>query len=212
MKITQEAGHPLSDDKKRQLYIDQGNISHIVTEMYWEGNKLMATIETAQTRTGLDMQGLIRQGSDVAFSMRGMSGSVRRDGEYSRVFAPLLIVTYDWVIFPSHQESYMIREDVNNIKSDKLLSLEESANIQVINEGILTPYNASEILTYVTENSDNVRSLAESFNFEIGKISKTSYNTNDQMLSIKNDTEVLKIFLEESIKVELDGFYSGLLG
>jgi len=180
--------------------------------MYWEGNKLMATIETAQTRTGIDMQGLIRQGSDVAFSMRGMSGSVRRDGDYSRVFAPLLIVTYDWVIFPSHQDSYMIREDVNNIKSDKLLSLEESANIRVINRGILTPYNASEILTYVTENSDNVRSLAESFNFEIGKNSKTSYNTNDQMLSIKNDTEVLKIFLEESIKVELDGFYSGLLG
>ena len=57
----------------------------------------MGTVETAATQAGIDMRGLIRQGSDVAFSMRGMSDNVTRDGQYMKVGAPLLITSYDWV-------------------------------------------------------------------------------------------------------------------
>ena len=103
-----ESGHPNSDDIKRQMYLDQRNISHIVTGFEWQGNKLIGTLETAQTAAGQDMRGLIRQGSNVAFSMRGMSKVVTRDGQYQRVGGPLSIVAYDWVIIPSHQDSYMI--------------------------------------------------------------------------------------------------------
>ena len=72
----------------------------------------MAKIETANTRVGRDMQGLIRQGSKVAFSMRGMSDNVKRDGQYTRVGSPLMITCWDWVVLPSHPNSYMIREGV----------------------------------------------------------------------------------------------------
>ena len=97
MKVL-ECGHPLSDDPKRQMYIDQTKISHIITETFWEGNKLMGIVETAQTRAGKDMRGLIRQGSSVAFSMRGMSDNVRKDGDLVRVGSPLMIASYDWVL------------------------------------------------------------------------------------------------------------------
>lgn len=92
-----EAGHPLSEDPKRQMYIDQRNISHIVTKVWWEGEMLMGEVETSATEAGRDMRGLIRQGSDVSFSMRGMSDNVTRKGQYMHVGGPILLCSYDWV-------------------------------------------------------------------------------------------------------------------
>jgi hypothetical protein len=92
-----EAGHPLSTDIHRQSYIDQTNISHIVTSLSWEGNLLKGIVETAQTATGYDMRGLIRQGSRVSFSMRALGNVIKQEGQYNRVYGPLMIVAYDWV-------------------------------------------------------------------------------------------------------------------
>lgn len=92
-----EAGHPLSEDIKRQAYIDQSRISHIVTSLKWEGNILKGVVETAQTSAGYDMKGLIRQGSNVSFSMRALGNVVKDEGQYKRVYSPLMILTYDWV-------------------------------------------------------------------------------------------------------------------
>ena len=64
--------HPLNPDIKRQLYIDQGNISHIVNKVWWEGNLLKGEVSAANTARGADFDGLIRQGSEVAFSLRAV--------------------------------------------------------------------------------------------------------------------------------------------
>lgn len=198
-----EAAHPLSDDPRRQMYIDQTNISHIITDIWWEGNRLMAKIETANTRVGRDMQGLIRQGSKVAFSMRGMSDNVKRDGQYTRVGSPLMITCWDWVVLPSHPNSYMIREGV-----EKKISPSISVDEKVLNEGVLTPYNAGDLLKFVTESSQNVKDVVDAFGFKFD-INNVSYGK-DQMLSIKENNETLKIFLEENLKSELDDYYSKL--
>jgi len=92
-----EAGHPLSEDIKRQAYIDQSRISHIVTSVKWEGNLLKGIVETAQTATGYDMRGLIRQGSKVSFSMRALGNVIKEEGAFKRVYDPLMIIGYDWV-------------------------------------------------------------------------------------------------------------------
>lgn len=199
-----EAGHPLSDDPKRQMYIDQTNVSHIITDIWWEGNRLMAKIETANTRVGRDMQGLIRQGSKVAFSMRGMSDNVKRDGQYTRVGSPLMITCWDWVVIPSHPNSYMVKEDVNF----KLPSNMTQADEKVLNEGVLTPYNAGDLLKFVTESSQNVKDVVDAFGFKFD-LDNVSYGK-DQMLSIKENNETIKVFLEENLKSELDDYYTKL--
>lgn len=196
-----EAGHPLSDDPRRQMYIDQTNISHIITDIWWEGNKLMAKIETANTRVGRDMQGLIRQGSKVAFSMRGMSDNVKKDGQYTRVGSPLMITCWDWVILPSHPNSYMVQEGVEQKVSSSIQSDEK-----VLTEGVLTPYNSGDLLKFVTESSQNVQDVVDAFGFKFN-LDNVSYGE-DQMLSIKENNETLKIFLEENLKSELDDYYS----
>lgn len=196
-----EAGHPLSDDPRRQMYIDQTNISHIITDIWWEGNKLMAKIETANTRVGRDMQGLIRQGSKVAFSMRGMSDNVKKDGQYTRVGSPLMITCWDWVILPSHPNSYMVQEGVEQKVSPSI-----KADEKVLTEGVLTPYNSGDLLKFVTESSQNVQDVVDGFGFKFS-LDNVSYGE-DQMLSIKENNETLKIFLEENLKSELDDYYS----
>lgn len=196
-----EAGHPLSDDPRRQMYIDQTNISHIITDIWWEGNKLMAKIETANTRVGRDMQGLIRQGSKVAFSMRGMSDNVKKDGQYTRVGSPLMITCWDWVILPSHPNSYMVQEGVEQKVSSSI-----QADKKVLTEGVLTPYNSGDLLKFVTESSQNVQDVVDAFGFKFS-LDNVSYGE-DQMLSIKENNETLKIFLEENLKSELDDYYS----
>lgn len=196
-----EAGHPLSDDPRRQMYIDQTNISHIITDIWWEGNRLMAKIETANTRVGRDMQGLIRQGSKVAFSMRGMSDNVKKDGQYTRVGSPLMITCWDWVILPSHPNSYMVQEGVEQKVSPSI-----KADEKVLTEGVLTPYNAGDLLKFVTESSQNVQDVVDAFGFKFN-LDNVTYGE-DQMLSIKENNETLKIFLEENLKSELDDYYS----
>lgn len=196
-----EAGHPLSDDPRRQMYIDQTNISHIITDIWWEGNKLMAKIETANTRVGRDMQGLIRQGSKVAFSMRGMSDNVKKDGQYTRVGSPLMITCWDWVILPSHPNSYMVQEGVEQKVSSSI-----QADKKVLTEGVLTPYNSGDLLKFVTESSQNAQDVVDAFGFKFN-LDNVSYGE-DQMLSIKENNETLKIFLEENLKSELDDYYS----
>jgi hypothetical protein len=102
-------------------------------------------------------------------------------------------------ILPSHPHSYMVREDVD-FTSKQVLTEDTS---------ILTPFNANELLKFVTEKSDNVQSLAESVGFDLNN-SSTSFNKKDQMLSLKEGNETLKVFLESSLKAELNNFYNTL--
>lgn len=92
-----EAGHPMDDDPKRQTYIDQTRISHIITSLDKRGNHIFGTVESANTSCGADFKGLIRQGSEVAFSMRGLGNVIKKEGSYQRIGSPLLIIAYDWV-------------------------------------------------------------------------------------------------------------------
>lgn len=102
-----EGGHPLEDTIERQLWIDQKNITHIVTKVWWEGNTLMGRIETAATDAGRDMYGLITKNKIlVAFSMRGIAGVVKQTKRGPVIDGKLKIAAYDWVRYPSHKSAY----------------------------------------------------------------------------------------------------------
>ena len=89
--------HPLSNDIKRQTYIDQTRISHVITECHFDGNLLRGTVESANTHCGKDFQGLCRQGMDMGFSMRGLGGVAKRVDGADRIDGKLFIISYDWV-------------------------------------------------------------------------------------------------------------------
>ena len=103
-----EAGHPSDTSVQRQMTIDQRNIAFVIDQIWWEGNLLKAKCETADTAVGHDMMGLIKQGSKVAFSLRAQ-GNVHRDAVTGDtiVDSPIQIITFDWVVVPSHDVAYI---------------------------------------------------------------------------------------------------------
>lgn len=195
-----EAGHPLEETLQRQTNIDQRNISHIITSLNWDGDLLKGVVESANTAAGKDFQGLIRQGMEVAFSMRGVGGVVSKKDGYDFIDNGLHILTWDWVIFPSHDKAYqeaIMKEgkefDVNFLNSHKVLT-----------EGHLLPFDKKELSLYIAEKSDNVKRLAENTGFQI---TKDNINIDkNSMFSIREGKNFLKVYLEDNLKREVDNY------
>jgi hypothetical protein len=134
--------------------VKQTNISHIILEKT-VGTTVEGLIETANTSVGRDFMGLIDQGSKVAFSMRGFGKTValRESPGSSVVTRPMKILTYDWVVFPSHASAVMktIKESSSEISfKDSMVKLTES-----------------DVKSFLRENSDQYLIL-ESFFAEMG--------------------------------------------
>lgn len=196
-----EAGHPMDDSVKRQTYIDQTRISHIITSFDRRGNHIMGIVESANTSCGADFKGLIRQGSEVAFSMRGLGNVIKKEGSYMRVMSPLMIITYDWIVFPSHPHSYMTKkltEDTDMIR--------KYANT-TLNESKVIPFNTKELLEYITTHSENVQSIMESFEISPNKDYSNVSISKDQALLIKDGHATVKAFLEDTYIKELDNYF-----
>jgi len=94
-----EAGHPMKADMQRQLTIDHDCISHIISKIWMEGKRVMGIVETARTKSGKNLQGLIRQKSVPGFSMRGVGPVVEQKKDFVEIKSPLSIFAYDWVKF-----------------------------------------------------------------------------------------------------------------
>jgi len=201
------------------MYIDQSNISHIVTGYRWEDNHLVGTLETANTAAGKDMAGLIRQGSDVAFSMRGIGNVSEKDGQYTRIKSPLYIVAYDYVVIPSHPNSYMTRimsESLNDYDSQVINESAEMKDLLKMGAepnraGKITEVDMNELLHYVKKNSENVHAMTESLEFPIDEAASVSLEENNQVLSVKKNNEDLKIFLENNIVNDANNFFKKML-
>lgn len=193
-----EAGHPLSTDIKRQAYIDQTNISHIVCSTSWEGNILKGIVETAQTATGMDMRGLIRQGSKVSFSMRALGNVIKQEGQYNRVYGPLMIIAYDWVTIPSHDKAYMTK------------TLSESARLEqngILTEGLIN-FSMADLAEYVTREDNRISAICESLGFDMNNdFSNVDVDRRNKLISIKEGNETLKLFLKNSVVNNMDNYF-----
>ena len=187
-----EAGHPLDTSLARQTNIMHDNIAFLIHKVWWEGNLLMGECETANTSRGKDMAGLIEQNSRVAFSLRAQ-GSLNEPDSMSgiRTVAPnLKIITFDWVINPSHDVAFItslcnetkesmfnsakptaahISEACALCESGQMFAVEE--NIEPIVENYIPGYRksvraANEI--YVREDNDTL--LVESIKNDCAEV------------------------------------------
>jgi Prohead core protein serine protease len=194
-----EAGHPLSDQIERQTYIDQTRMSHVIKNLRWEDKLLKGHIATTNTSIGRDMEGLIRQGTEVAFSMRGLGGVTRKVNGLTRVEKPLHIITWDWVIFPSHSNAYqehIIKESANHPMNRRILS-----------EGLMMDVDMQSILDYVKEESANVRTSVDHLELDP---STASLSENGSTVSFDTEDGKAVLYVESDIRKEINRFMIGL--
>jgi hypothetical protein len=194
----------------RQLYVDQTRISHIVTKMWFEDKKLKGIVESANTNVGRDFQGLIRQGSSVAFSMRGVGPISEKKGEYIEVKQPLSIFTYDWVIHPSHSVAYMekiMTESTINmlVGKDQKLNHSLSESNKLLNEGFIIPVEKEEAIRYIKESSRNYKNIKNQL--EVEDDAEVTINESANLINIRQNNEIIKIFLEDYISQEINNYF-----
>lgn len=107
-----ELDHPVDSRPVRQVSVLYEKASHRILDYGWEGNNLVATVETLNIPNGHILRNLALQGVPIGYSLRGM-GEVRQMNEgnqpYYDVYGTLKIFSYDSVSNPSHATAKMRR-------------------------------------------------------------------------------------------------------
>jgi hypothetical protein len=83
------------------------NASHVVKDLWWEGDNLMGKVELLDTPSGNIVRNIIRAGHTVGISSRG-TGSVTQTNEGTLLVQPdFELVGWDFVSNPSTQGAFM---------------------------------------------------------------------------------------------------------
>ena len=124
-----ELNHPESS------LIDLDRASHIITETWWDGNRLVGKLKLltspAYIKEGIiscvgDMAAnLLRQGVTLGISSRGV-GSLTKKGEYNEVQDDFELICFDLVSSPSTPGSYLFKEDENADSVDEKTEMVEA--------------------------------------------------------------------------------------
>lgn len=86
------------------------NASHVITDIWWEGDDLWGEIEVLEDLTqGKNLKGLLKNDIKVGISSRAL-GSVQKVGEANMVQEDLYLVCWDIVSEPSTHGAFMMHE------------------------------------------------------------------------------------------------------
>jgi hypothetical protein len=93
-------------DHPESTVINLKNVSHLITDYFWDGDNVMGKIEILPTPSGDILKELIRNGITVGVSSRGM-GSLEERGGVMEVQDDFELLCWDFVSTPSNPGSYM---------------------------------------------------------------------------------------------------------
>ena len=93
-------------DHPESSVVNLKNVSHNITDYWWDGDNVMGKIEILPTPSGNILKALIESGITVGVSSRGM-GSLKPVGEVQEVQDDFQLLCWDFVSTPSNPGSYM---------------------------------------------------------------------------------------------------------
>ena len=180
-----EAGHPIGADASslvRQQTIDPTKICVRYLNLWMEGDNVMGTFQGTNNALGEAFDKDLRQGVLPAFSLRAL-GTISSTPQ-GAVVENLKMITYDYVIYPSHPHAYtkgIINESAgiaNISKSNFAMNssmdgtrsfIKEFSNKDVVNA--ITSMRESAV-DYIKDKSHNFKLLQECYDM-------TNYDTID---------------------------------
>ena len=87
--------------------VNLNNVSHNITEMHWDGNDLVGTVEVLSTPSGNILRELFKCGIKLGISSRGL-GSVKQLGEGTvEVGDDFELIAFDFVSNPSTHGAFL---------------------------------------------------------------------------------------------------------
>jgi hypothetical protein len=88
-------------------------VSHVVREMWWDGNTWMGRIEVLPTPCGKILENLIDSGVTLGISSRGVGSTSTNESGLDLVQDDFTLVCFDMVAEPSTHGAYMFAESVD---------------------------------------------------------------------------------------------------
>ena len=106
-------------DHPESSVINLQNVSHLISDFWWDGDNVMGKIEILPTPSGNILKELIKAGVTVGVSSRGM-GSLEDRGGVMEVQDDFELLCWDFVSTPSNPGSFMhtLNEGKNSITYD----------------------------------------------------------------------------------------------
>lgn len=103
-------------DHPESAVVSLKNASHVVKDLWWEGDDLMGKVELLNTPSGNIVKAIIEGGHTIGISSRG-TGSVESTNEGTLMVQPdFELVCWDFVSNPSTQGAFMNRVSLNEGK------------------------------------------------------------------------------------------------
>lgn len=195
-----EMDHPYCQYKDKDLSseriqaIEMSRRSHKILRPKVKGDILRATIQTASgTEAGRGFYNEIIQGLIPSFSCRAIAGIQNINGEPYVIVRKL--ITYDWVLYPSHHDANMEGKPKFIKKSEALITM-ESAGFHSRNfandirdnytQDILIPLK--EILEYAGNKDVNTQVIMEAFDLSMDDIVGFDNGLNHVIIKDKDNT------------------------
>ena len=99
-----ELDHP--DDS----VINLKNASHLVTDIWWDGDDVMGKVQVLDTPSGKVLKALAEAGVTLGISSRGL-GSVKKESGKTIVEDDFQLICFDFVSEPSTTGAFMMKEN-----------------------------------------------------------------------------------------------------
>lgn len=124
-KLPFEMDHPLvqgneSFDGMRQTTVLLKETCGYIIDYEFRGNLLIGECETASTRLGRDLLGMLVDKCILGASLRGLA-ELKKEGDHNVVQSPLYVITFDAVSLPSHRQAVVNFSEVR-FESKNLLT------------------------------------------------------------------------------------------
>ena len=105
-------------DHPDQSVINLKNVSHLVTEVWWNGKDVMGKIQVLSTPSGQVLKELVNANVKIGISSRG-TGSVRESRGETIVEDDFQLICFDIVSEPSTHGAFMFQERKGNVNENK---------------------------------------------------------------------------------------------
>lgn len=153
-----ENGHPMSKDLQRQATIDPNNTVAVFLKFWTDDEFVMGRYIGDEGAKGDAFDKELRKGRKPSWSLRAL-GNITQTSRGAEV-KNIKLITYDRVIYPSHDKAYtigLVNESVDIAAESSKLVLQEN------DKGILLPITNDSVISYIKSESSNFKYIKESF-------------------------------------------------
>lgn len=214
-----EAGHPITQDLIRQQTIDPKCVCVRFLKFWMEGTDVMGHFKGSNNDLGNAFDLDLREGILPAFSLRAL-GAIEETAQGS-VVTNLKMITYDYVIYPSHPTAYTkgivsesaidmamneshvaaLVKDYNRLRGDRSI-VSTFTNEQVIEKmNLLNAQRESGAIDYICDMSKNFSLLKEAF--DITKSASIDLDGNGKIIIAEAGVGTISMNVEDYINKEI---------